>query len=126
MKILLDECVTKRLKPHLAEFEVLTVSEIKWNGIKNGRLMTLCVDNQFDILLTIDKNMMFQQNLGKYKLTIAVLNSSTSKIEELVQFVPSFKAQVEKFEKHKAYIIDKQNEPRKGCLIRLVVMKVFL
>ena len=107
MKILLDECVTKRLKPHLTEYEVFTVSEMKWNGIKNGKLMTLCVDNGFDLLLTIDKNLMFQQNLDKYKLTIAVLNSSTSKIEELVQFMQSFKVQVEKLEKHKAYIIEK-------------------
>jgi hypothetical protein len=50
---------------------------------------------------------MFQQNLDKYNLTIAVLNSSTSKIEELVLFMPSFEAQVYKLEKHKAYIIDK-------------------
>ena len=107
MKILLDECITKRLKPHLIEFEVFTVSEMKWNGIKNGKLMTLCVDNNFDLLLTIDKNLIFQQNLDKYKLTIAVLNSSTSKIEELLQFMPSFKAQVYKLEKHKAYIIEK-------------------
>jgi hypothetical protein len=51
MKILLDECVTKRLKPFLAEFEVFTVLEMKWNGIKNGKLMSLCVDNNFDLLL---------------------------------------------------------------------------
>jgi len=107
MRILLDECVTKRLKPYLTELEVFTVSEMKWNGIKNGKLMTLCVDNNFDLLLTIDKNLMFQQNLDKYNLTIVVLNSSTSKIEELVLFMPSFKAQVNKLEKHKAYIIDK-------------------
>ncbi|GAA4752952.1 DUF5615 family PIN-like protein [Flavisolibacter ginsenosidimutans] len=107
MKILLDECVTKRLKSHLTEFEVFTVSDMKWNGIKNGKLMTLCIDHNFDLLLTIDKNLIFQQNLDKYKLTTAVLNSSTSKIEELVQFMPSFKAQVARLEKHKAYIIDK-------------------
>jgi len=107
MRILLDECVTKRLKPYLTELEVFTVSEMKWNGIKNGKLMTLCVDNNFDLLLTIDKNLMFQQNLDKYNLTIVVLNSSTSKIEELVLFMPSFKAQVNKLEKYKAYIIDK-------------------
>ena len=80
MKILLDECVPKRLKPYLAEFEVFTVSQMKWNGIKNGKLMTLCIDNGFDLLLTIDKNMMHQQNLDKYELTVAVLNSATSKI----------------------------------------------
>ena len=107
MKILLHECVTKRLKPYLAAFDVFTVSEMKWNGIKNGKLITLCVDNDFDLLLTIDKNLMFQQNLDKYKLTIAVLNSATSKIEELVLFMPSFTAQVDKLEKYKAYIIEK-------------------
>jgi hypothetical protein len=107
MKILLDECVTKRLKPCLTEFEVFTVSEMSWNGVKNGKLMTLCVDNGFDLLLTIDKNLMYQQNLDKYELTIAVLNSSTSKIEELILFMPSFKAQVNRLEKRKAYIIEK-------------------
>jgi len=40
MKILLDECVTKRLKPYLKEYEVFTVTEMRWNGIKNGELMT--------------------------------------------------------------------------------------
>ena len=50
MKILLDECVTKRPKPHLSEYEVSTVTEMHWNGIKNGKLMTLCVDNNFGVV----------------------------------------------------------------------------
>lgn len=107
MKILLDECVTKRLKPYLQGFEVFTVSEVKWNGIKNGKLMSLCSDNNFDLLLTIDKNLLFQQNLDKYKLSIVVLNSLTSKIDELILFMPSFKSQINKMEKNKAYIIEK-------------------
>src|SRR5690606_9977952 len=98
MKILLDECVTKRLQPYLSEYEVFTVSQMSWNGIKNGELMRLCVENNFDILLTIDKNLIFQHNLDKYKLTIAVINSQTSKIEELILFLPSFKAQINMFE----------------------------
>lgn len=76
MKILLDECVTKHLKPHLNEFEVFTVREMNWSGIKNGKLMSLCVENGFDILLTIDKNLQYQQNLEKYPVTIVVLNTS--------------------------------------------------
>ncbi len=56
MKILLDECVTKRLKKQLEEFEVYTVRELELSGIKNGELMLYCVENGFDILLTIDKN----------------------------------------------------------------------
>ena len=106
MKILLDECVTKRLKPHLAEFKVFTVTEMGWGGLKNGKLLKQCVDNSFDVLLTIDKNLMFQQNLDKFKLTIVVLNSLTSKIEELVIFLPSLKSQIAQFEKHKAYLIE--------------------
>ncbi|WP_221390627.1 DUF5615 family PIN-like protein [Dyadobacter sp. NIV53] len=107
MKILLDECFTKRLKNHLMEFEVSTVRELGLSGTKNGKLMTFCVENNFDILLTIDKNLMFQQNLEKYPVTIVVLNSFTSKIEELISFLPSLKSQVTILQKHKAYIIDK-------------------
>jgi predicted nuclease of predicted toxin-antitoxin system len=105
MKILLDECVTKRLKNYLAEFEVFTVTELALSGIKNGKLMTYCVENNFDILLTIDKNLMHQQNLEKYPVTIVVFNCFTSKIEELITFLPSFKLQVNELHKHKAYII---------------------
>ncbi len=107
MKILLDECVTKRLKKHLSEYEVFTVLELNLGGKKNGVLMTYCVENNFDILLTIDKNLMFQQNLEQYPVAIAVLNCQTSKIEELVTFLPSFKSQLAKFQKHKVYIIEK-------------------
>ena len=59
MKILLDECITKRLKKHLIEFDVFTVRELGMGGVKNGKLMEFCVDNEFDILLTTDKNLMF-------------------------------------------------------------------
>lgn len=107
MKILLDECVTKRLKNHLTEFDVFTVRELNLSGIKNGKLMTYCADNNFDILLTIDKNLVYQQNLEKYPVTIAVLNCYTSKIEELITFLPAFKLQTDKLEKHKTYIIDR-------------------
>ena len=107
MKILLDECVTKHLKKYLSDFEVLTVREMQWSGIKNGKLMTLCLENGFDVLLTIDKNLRYQQNLDKYALTIVVLNSFTSKVEELRDFIPSLLRQLPRFEKHTAYLIDK-------------------
>ena len=103
MKILLDECVTKRLKSHLEEFDVYTVREMAWGGIKNGKLKELCVGNNFDFFLTIDKNLMFQQNLDKYPLTIVVLNSFTSKFDDLVEFLPSFKLQAEIFKIESLY-----------------------
>ncbi|MBL7710905.1 MAG: DUF5615 family PIN-like protein [Chitinophagaceae bacterium] len=107
MKILLDECITKRLKNHLQEFEVYTVRELGLSGIKNGKLMTYCNDNGFGILLTIDKNLAHQQNLDRYHLTVVVLNCSTSKLEELITFLPSFKLQYDQLQKQKSYIINK-------------------
>lgn len=107
MKILLDECMTKHLKSHLTDQEVLTVREMQWGGIKNGKLLALCVEHGFEMLLTIDKNLQYQQNLDKYALIIVVLNSFTSKIEELELFLPTFRAQFLSFEKHKVYLIDK-------------------
>ena len=47
---LLDECVIKQLKSHLPEFEVFTVRDMGWGGIKNGNLMALCVEKNFDVL----------------------------------------------------------------------------
>ncbi len=107
MNILLDECITKRLKKHLEEFKIFTVVELELSGIKNGKLMSYCVENKFDILLSIDKNLIHQQNLEKFPVTVVVLNCHTSKIEELITFLPSFKLQLNTFQKNKAYIIDR-------------------
>ena len=80
---------------------------MQWSGIKNGKLMTLCEEHEFDILLTIDKNLQYQQNLDKYLVIIVVLNSFTSTVEELITFLPTFETQLPNFKKHRAYVIDK-------------------
>jgi hypothetical protein len=69
--------------------------------------MALCVEHQFDVLLTIDKNLQFQQNLDKYPVTVVVLNSFTSKVEELITFLPSLRIQLGQLEKHRAYLINR-------------------
>ena len=106
MKILLDECVTKKLKRFLADHEVFTVTEMGWSGLKNGKLMLKCVENDFEILLTIDKNLTFQQNLKRYPLAVVVLNTSTSKIEEIVLYIPKFLERMVEYENEKSYLID--------------------
>jgi hypothetical protein len=107
MKILLDECVTKHLKPYFSEYEIRTVNEMNWGGVKNGELMKLCVDHHFDILLTIDKNLQYQQNLNIYPVAIVILNCHSSKIEDLREFVPAFNLLAKDFEKRKAYLIER-------------------
>jgi Domain of unknown function (DUF5615) len=107
MKILLDECVTRHLKSKLFPHEIFTVREMDWSGIKNGKLMTLCVENNFDILITIDKNLQYQQNLAKYPIAIIIFNSISADISELENFVPDFLSRIESFEKHKAHLLEK-------------------
>ena len=74
MKILLDECVPKRVKRLLNDYEVKTVPEMEFNGFKDKKLLEATENAEFDILLTIDKNIDFQQNVGKYKVSIVILD----------------------------------------------------
>ena len=106
MKILLDECVTKRLKVHLTAHEVATVTEKGWSGLKNGQLMAAASAGGFDVLLTIDKNLQHQQNISKYPLIIIILNSASSKLEKLVTFLPAVERQLPAFTKGNAYLVE--------------------
>ena len=58
------------------------------------------------ILLTIDKNILRQQIIGKYNLIVVILDTSSSKLEMLIKFLPAFEEQVSSFSKGKLYIIN--------------------
>lgn len=72
MKILLDECTPHVLKRLLTRFEIMTVQELGWAGITNGALLQLA-DKQFDVLITSDQNLKYQQNLANRQLAIVQL-----------------------------------------------------
>jgi predicted nuclease of predicted toxin-antitoxin system len=72
MKVLLDECVPRKLRRELAEHEVLTVTEQGWPGIKNGKLLALA-EAEFEIFLTVDQNLKYQQNLKDFHIGIILL-----------------------------------------------------
>ncbi len=69
--------------------------------------MAPCVEHGFDILLTIDKNLQYQQNLHLFSIAIVILHSLSSKLEEVADFLPVFKLKLNSFERHKAYLLDK-------------------
>jgi len=64
MRVLLDECVPKRLGRHLAPHECRMPAQLGWDGIMNGRLLALA-EKEFDELVTMDRNLSFQQSLPK-------------------------------------------------------------
>jgi len=91
MRLLLDENLPKRLKLDFSEYEIFTVRDKQWNGIKNGELLKLMIVNSFDALLTFDKNLRHQQNFSKYTITVFVLTASINQYAELTKLTPKVK-----------------------------------
>ena len=88
MLLLPDENLPKRLKLDFPEHEIFTVRDKGWNGIKNGELLRLLLENNFDALLTFDKNLRHQQNFAKYTITVFVLSARINSYEELTKLTP--------------------------------------
>lgn len=87
MRLLLDESVPRRLSRALPDHEVKTVVEMGWSGIKNGELLALAASG-FDALITVDKNLPYQQNLTKLALAVVVLDAPSNEISHLLLLVP--------------------------------------
>jgi predicted nuclease of predicted toxin-antitoxin system len=92
MKLLLDENLPKRLKLLFPNHQVFTVREKQWNGIKNGNLLSLMLNENFDALLTFDKNMQHQQNFSKYSIAVFVLSGAINTYEEMRKLVPKIES----------------------------------
>ena len=89
MKILLDESLPRKLKNYFdTNHEVYTVRDMKWLGIKNGELLKLMTDNYFELFVTVDRNLPYQQNLSKLLLTIIVLCANNNRLDTLRLLVP--------------------------------------
>jgi len=87
VKILLDECVDRRFAKELKGHTVKTVPQMGWATIKNGRLLALA-EKEFDVFVTVDRNLSFQQNLPKFKIAVVVLIAPTNRLADLRLIVP--------------------------------------
>jgi predicted nuclease of predicted toxin-antitoxin system len=88
MRILLDECLPKKLKLDLPGHFVRTVPEAGWAGKLNGELLRLA-EKDFDVLLTNDQNIEHQQHLNQFDLAYIVLVASTNDIDDLKPLMPA-------------------------------------
>ena len=82
MRVLLDECLPRKLKYDVRADFVRTVPEMGWASIENGELLRLAA-SEFDIFLTRDRNLEYQQNLATFDLSVIVLVAPTNDIEDL-------------------------------------------
>jgi predicted nuclease of predicted toxin-antitoxin system len=86
MRILLDECVNPRLRLAFPGDEVKTVAEMNWGSLTNGRLLKKAAFH-FDILITLDQNLQFQNPAGKHPLGVVVL---VTRLNDLATYRPQF------------------------------------
>jgi len=89
MRVLLDECVPKRLRQALTGHDAKTVTEMGWTGKKNGALLALMTAAGFEVLLTVDRNLRFQQNLSGASVALLVLVGRGTRVVDLLPLIPA-------------------------------------
>ena len=87
MRLLLDECVDWRLLRYLAEHNAKTLKQIGWEKIDDGALLRLAA-SQFDVFITVDKDLPYQQNVSMYQLAVIILRGRTTRLPDLVALLP--------------------------------------
>jgi predicted nuclease of predicted toxin-antitoxin system len=87
MRVLLDECVPRKLRDEMPGHEVKTVAEMKWSGTKNGALLQLAA-KKFDVLVTVDQGIPYQQNLAGIPMALVIIVAPNNDIKDLRPRMP--------------------------------------
>jgi len=87
IRVLLDENLPRRLKWSV-QADVATVPACACRGVKNRELLELAA-SEFDILLTMDREMEYQQNLGGVDLCLVLISAASNYIDDLLPLVPA-------------------------------------
>jgi predicted nuclease of predicted toxin-antitoxin system len=82
MKLLLDECIDRKLAREFVDREMKTVPQMGWAGVKNGQLLALA-EAEFDVFITVDRNLSFQQNLPQFDIAVIVLQAPSNRLADL-------------------------------------------
>jgi len=94
VKVFLDECVDWRLMREIVGHDVSTARQMGWTAITNGALLALA-SQQFDVFVTVDRNLAFQQNLEGLSIAVIVLRAHTNRLADLSPLVPNLMAAIE-------------------------------
>jgi hypothetical protein len=92
MKLLLDENLPHQIRRELPGHEVITVAYMKWGGIDNGALLKLAADAGFDAVITNDRGLEYEQNVGSLPLAVVVLLAKSNTIEAARELYPELLA----------------------------------
>ena len=87
MRVLLDECLPRRLRQVITGHDVTTVPDAGWAGKGNGELLRLA-EGQYDVFVTVDRNLPAQQNLERLQIGIVILHSLSNRFQDLEPLIP--------------------------------------
>jgi len=107
VKVLLDECVDWRLSRAIVGHDVKTARQMGWLAIKNGELLALAAE-AFDVFVTVDRNLSFQQNLAAWPIAVIILQGRTNWLADLVPLVPGLLGAIEAAKPGMAQFIGEQ------------------
>jgi predicted nuclease of predicted toxin-antitoxin system len=105
VRVLLDECVPKRLKHELLGHEARTAPEMGWASKRNGELLALAVSAEFDVLLTVDRNLSYQQDVSGFDIAVVVLIAGSTTLGALRPLVPQLLRRLEIVERRRVTIV---------------------
>ena len=94
MRVPLDECVDWRLSRELVSHEVKTARQMGWTALKNGELLALAATH-FDVFVTVDRNLSFQQDIVSFPIAVVVLQARTNRLADLRPLVPRLLSAIE-------------------------------
>ena len=95
MRVLLDECVDWRLARDIPGHNVKTARQMGWTTIKNGELLALAAA-EFDVFVTVDRNLSFQQKLDAYEVAVLVLGATSNRLADLRPLIPKLLTAIER------------------------------
>ena len=87
MRLLLDECLPRKLKYAFTNHEAQTVADMGWLGVENGALLALA-EREFAGLVTVDRKLPYQQQVTAFKLTVVILEARRNRLQDLLPLVP--------------------------------------
>jgi len=87
MRILIDECLNWRLSRALTGHYAVSAQKMGWSGLKNGALLTEA-EKQFDVFVTGDLNLSFQQNLTRYNVAVVVMHAESTQLHHTLPLIP--------------------------------------
>jgi len=95
MRILLDECIDERFRNALPGHDCQTARYAGLAGLKNGDLLDAAEKAKFDVFLTVDQGIEYQQNLTARKLAIIIFHAKSNRLKDLLPLVPTCLARIE-------------------------------